>query len=67
MKSYFYLPTLTLPPAPGPEALDFSRRLSRGRMVADEKEQSFQGFGHLGKPFRYPSVCLCVGGTSSSS
>ena len=51
-------------PAPGPEALDFSRRLSRGRMVADEKEQGFQGFGHLDKPFRYPSVCLCVGETS---
>ena len=58
------MPALTLPPVPGPAALDFSRRLSRGRMVADEKEQGFQGFGHSGKPFRYPSVCLCVGGTS---
>ena len=33
-------------------------------MVADKKEQGFQGFGHSGKPFRCPSVCLCVGGTS---
>ena len=36
-----YTPTLTIPPALGPEALDFSRRLPRGQMVADKKEQGF--------------------------
>ena len=40
------------------EALDFSRRLPRGRMVADKKEQGFQGFGHLGKPFD-SQLCVC--------
>ena len=40
-KSLFYLPTFTIPPALGPKALDFSRRLPRGRMVADKKEQGF--------------------------
>ena len=39
MNSLFYLPTFTIPPALGPKALDFSRRLPRGRMVADKKEQ----------------------------
>ena len=37
----FNLPTLTIPPALGPEDPDFSRRLPRGRMVADKKEQRF--------------------------
>ena len=40
-KVSFNLPTLTIPPALGPEALDFSRGLPRGRMVADKKEQGF--------------------------
>ena len=39
-KVSFNLPTLTIP-ALGPEALDFSRRLPRGRMVADKKERGF--------------------------
>ena len=34
-------PTLTIPPALGPETLDFSCRLPRGRMVANKKEQGF--------------------------
>ena len=42
------------------EALDFSRRLPRGRMIADKKEQGFEGFGHWGKPF---DSQLCVWGT----
>ena len=29
------------PPGPGPEALDFSRRLPWGRKVEDKKEQGF--------------------------
>ena len=29
------------PPGPGPEDLDFSRRLPWGRMVEDKKEQGF--------------------------
>ena len=37
-KVSFNLPTLTIPPALGPEALDFSCRLPR---VADKKEQVF--------------------------
>ena len=37
----FNLPTLTIPPALGPEAVDFSRGMPRGRMVADKKEQAF--------------------------
>ena len=40
---------LICPPSLYPKP--FSRRLPRGRMVADEKEQGFSGFGHLGKPF----------------
>ena len=40
-KFSFNLSTLTIPPAFGPEALDFFRRLPRGRMVADKKEQGF--------------------------
>ena len=40
-KVSFNLPTLTIPPALGPEALDFSRRLPRGQIVADKKEQGF--------------------------
>ena len=41
--------TLTIPPALGSEALDFSRRLLRGRMVADKKEQlRFLGFWSFG-------------------
>ena len=39
-KVSFNLPTLTIP-ALGPEALDFSPRLPRGRMVADKKERGF--------------------------
>ena len=38
-KVSFNLPTLTVFPALGPEALDFSRRLPRGLMVAEKKEQ----------------------------
>ena len=34
-------PTLTIPPALGPEALYFSCRLPRGRIVANKKEQGF--------------------------
>ena len=40
-KVIFNLPTFTIPPVLGPEALDFSRRLPRGRMVVDKKEQGF--------------------------
>ena len=41
------LPTLTIPSGPGPEALDFSRRLPWGRMVEDKKEQGL-GFWSFG-------------------
>ena len=43
-KVSFNLPTLTIPsgPGPGPEALDFSRRLPWGRMVEYKKEQGFR-------------------------
>ena len=40
-KVSFNLPTLTIPPALGLEALDFYCRLPRERMVADKKEQGF--------------------------
>ena len=40
-KVSFNLFTLTIPPALEPEALDFSRRLPQGRMVADKTEQAF--------------------------